>query len=201
MPELFSPGYFYQNQLREAGFRSVGENVRIAKNCTIIGVENISIGDNVIIDGYCTIVAVGTGWLRLGSHIHIGSYSHLSAGDGIEMQDFSGLSQGVRIYSRTDDYSGNSLTNPTIPPNYSKIIRGTVTLEKHVIIGSGTVVLPKVTLAEGAAVGAQSLVTKNLKPWEIYFGSPVKRLKSRSRDLLANEAMLREEINGSASAA
>ncbi len=36
----------------------------------------------------------------------------LSAGDGIVMEDFSGLSQGVRIYSRTDDYSGKFLTNP-----------------------------------------------------------------------------------------
>ena len=31
------------------------------------------------------------------------------------MKDFSGISQGVKIYSNNDDYSGNFMTNPTVP--------------------------------------------------------------------------------------
>ena len=191
---MFNPGYYTENDLTNAGFKSVGKNVSIAKNCTIIGLPNISIGDNVRIDGYCSIIAAGTGYVTLGSYIHMGGYCMLSAGDGIVMDDFSGLSQGVRIYSRTDDYSGKFLTNPTVPEKYIGITQGKVELRKHVIIGSGSVILPKVTIGEGSSVGALSLVTKNLDDWGVYFGSPAKRLKRRSKKLLELEEELRKEF-------
>ncbi|MET4695177.1 acyltransferase [Endozoicomonas lisbonensis] len=189
----FNPGYYSENDLKDAGFKSIGKNVQIAKNCTIVGLENIEIGDNVRIDGYCTIISAGDGWLKIGSYIHIGSYCLLSAGDGIHLSDFSGLSQGVRIYSRTDDYSGKYLTNPTVPAEYTGISKGTVRLGKHVIVGSGSVILPNVTVGEGSSIGAQSLVTKNLEEWGVFFGSPAKRLKRRSKQLLDLEKKLLSE--------
>jgi acetyltransferase-like isoleucine patch superfamily enzyme len=188
----FSPGYYEEHELQAFGFKSLGRNVQIAKNCTIIGLENIEIGSNVRIDGYCSIIAATPGWLRLGSYIHIGGFCFLSAGDGIEMGDFSGLSQGVRIYSRTDDYSGKHLTNPTVPEKYTDTTRGTVALARHVIVGSGSVVLPDLSIGEGSSVGALSLVTKSLEPWGVFVGCPAKRLKDRSTRLLELEAALRQ---------
>jgi acetyltransferase-like isoleucine patch superfamily enzyme len=185
---LFDPGYYNEDDLSDAGFRAIGQNVLIARNCTIIGMENIEIGNNVRIDGYSTIVAAGAGWLKLGSNIHVGAYCLLSAGDGIEMEDFSGISHGVRIYSSTDDYSGESLTNPMVPAKYKKVTRGAVVLRKHVIVGSGSVILPGVVVGEGSSIGALSLVTKNIEPWGVCFGSPAKRLKRRSKKLLELEA-------------
>jgi len=187
---MFDSGYYTETELREAGFKSVGKNVSIAKNCTIIGVENISLGNNVRIDGYCSLVAADTGYLKLGSFIHIGSYCYLSAGSGIVMNDFSGLSQGVCIYSKSDDYSGKHLTNPTVPQEFLGVIEGTVELGRHVIIGSGSVILPQVTIGEGSSVAALSLVTKSLDSWGVYIGCPAKRLKARRKDLLELEKEL-----------
>ena len=76
MTNPFQPGYYDEKELAAFGFKSVGSNVRVARNCTIVGLENISIGSNVRIDGYTAIVAAGTGWVSLGSYIHIGC--HLS---------------------------------------------------------------------------------------------------------------------------
>lgn len=194
MDNPFNPGYYRDDELANFGFKSIGTNVMIAKNCTIVGLENISIGSNVRIDGYSAIIAPGEGWINIGSFIHISGWCYLSAGDGIIMEDFSGLSQGVKVYSRTDDYTGHHLTNPTVPEKYTGITRGTVTLKKHVIIGSGTVILPKVTIGEGSSVGAQSLVTRSLESWGVYFGSPVKRLKARSQRLLELENELMKEL-------
>lgn len=188
---MFEPGYYTDEDLKDAGFKSLGKNVAISKNCTILGIPNISIGDNVRIDSYCSIFATGTGYLTLGSYIHIGGYSALSAGSGIVMGDFSGLSQGVKIYSRTDDYSGKVLTNPTVPPEFTGITEGKVTLGRHVIVGAGSVILPGAEIGEGASIGALSLVTKDLEEWNVYFGSPAKKLKSRSRELLNLEGQLR----------
>lgn len=183
----FDVGFFTEHELKNLGFKRLGNNVSIAKNCTIIGLQNISIGDNVRIDGYSTIVAAGDGFLNIGSFIHIGGYSLLSAGAGITMNDFSGISQGVRVYSKTDDYTGAYLTNPTVPPKYTGVTSGEVVLGRHSIIGSGTVILPKVTIGEGASVGALSLVTKSLADWGVYFGSPARRIRNRKKDLLALE--------------
>lgn len=192
----FDPGYYSEHDLKDAGFKALGSNVSIARNCTIIGLENIEIGSNVRIDGYCSIIAAGQGWFKLGSYTHIGGYCYLSAGEGIRMDDFSGLSQGVRIYSKSDDYSGKYLTNPTIPEKYTGITSGTVILGRHVIIGSGSVILPKVMIGEGSSVGALSLVNRNLDSWGVYWGCPVKRLKDRSKRLLELEAELRDETAG-----
>ena len=58
------------------------------------------------------------------------------------------------------------------------------------IIGSGSTILPRVILAEGAAVGSMSLVNKSLEEWGIYAGIPCKRVKDRKREVLEKEKLL-----------
>lgn len=185
----FDSGYYESSELRHFGFKSVGEDVKVAKNATLIGLANISLGSHVRIDGH-VVIAANSGTLDLGNYIHIGGGCFLGCVGGIKMEDFSGLSQGVRIYSGTDDYSGRALTNPTVPHHYLKIHVAPVVLGRHVIVGSGTVILPGVVVGEGSSVGALSLVTKSLDPWGMYFGAPAKRLKGRSQKLLELERLL-----------
>ncbi|WP_347505904.1 acyltransferase [Pseudomonas anguilliseptica] len=191
----FDPGYYTSDQLVNIGFKTVGVNVRVAKNCTIIGLENIEFGDNVRIDGHCTIIAAGSGFAKIGSFVHIAGYCGIYAGSGVVLEDFSGLSAGVKIYTGTDDYSGRTLTNPTVPAKYTGVTSGLVTLRRHVIVGAGTVILPRVTANEGASVGALSLVTKDLESWSIYSGTPARKLRDRSRDLLELERELLAEVS------
>ena len=194
MNNPFDTGYYTEKDLINSGFKSIGYNVKIAKNCTIMGLNNISIGNNVIIDAYCTICAVGYGELTIGSFIHIGGYCLLSAGDGIFIDDFSGLSQGVKIYSRSDDYSGKYLTNPTVPEKYTGHTSGPVSLKQHVIIGAESIILPNVTIGEGSSVGALSLISRNLPEWGMFSGRPLKRLGSRSKKMLELSEELTNEI-------
>ena len=192
LENTFDQGYHSTEQLREMGFKYVGNNVQIAKNCTIIGLENISLGENIRIDGGVSI-ACASGYLKVGSYVHIGSGCHITCAGGVELSDFSGLSQGVRIYSGSDDYSGNSLTNPTLPNKYLNIIVKSVLIGRHVIIGSGSVVLPGVKIGNGTSVGALSLVTKSLEEWGVYVGAPAKRIKARKKALLEQEKLLLDE--------
>ncbi len=192
--KTFNTGYYSERDLAEAGFKSLGKNVRIAKNCTIIGLKNISIGNNVIIDAYCTICAVGDGILEIGSFVHIGGYCLLSAGDGIFIEDFSGLSQGVKVYSRSDDYTGKYLTNPTVPEKYKGLTHGPVRLGKFAIIGAESIVLPNVTIGEGSSVGALSLISRNLPEWGMFSGHPLKRLGDRSKKMLELHVELMNDL-------
>jgi acetyltransferase-like isoleucine patch superfamily enzyme len=66
-----------------------------------------------------------------------------------------------------------------------------VHLGKHVIVGTGSTILPGVTIGEGAAIGAMSLVTKDIQPWKIAVGIPAKEIKERDRGLLQLEEHLK----------
>ena len=179
--------FYDREELEQIGFAKVGKNVLISRKASIYSPHLIEIGNNVRIDDFCIL----SGRIRIGNHVHIASGCYLFAGEyGIEMEDFSGLSSRVVIYALTDDYSGKYLTNPTVPNKFRNIIGGKVHLGKHVIIGTGSTILPGVTIGEGAAVGAMSLVTKNIQAWRIAIGIPAKEVKERQKDLLSLEKEL-----------
>ena len=57
----------------------------------------------------------------------------------------------------------------------------------------GSIVLPGVTLAEGAGVGALSLVKEDVGPFEMVGGVPARRIGTRARTVLELEGKLRRE--------
>jgi acetyltransferase-like isoleucine patch superfamily enzyme len=159
----------------------------------IISPEAISIGDSVIIDDF--VFFMGGELSVLHSFIHIGSFTSITGGGELVMEDFSGLSSGVRIYTGNEDYSGGSLTNPAVPAPYRIPVRSFVHIGKHCIIGSNSVVLPGVTMGEGAAIGANSLVLHDCKPWTIYAGSPCREIRIRPKvEILQKEEQLRRDL-------
>jgi galactoside O-acetyltransferase len=110
------------------------------------------------------------------------------------IDDYSGLSSGVRVFTGNDDYSGQWMTHPTVPGAYRKPLRSYVRIEKHVIVGANTVILPGVTIGEGVAIGANSLIKKDCEPWTVYFGTPARAVKARPREkILELESRLRTE--------
>lgn len=168
------------------GFASVGTNVQISDKVSFYGINRIDLGSNVRIDDFC-VLAAGVGGIQVGNNVHIAVGSLLVGAGKITLADFVGLSSRISIYSSSDDYSGACLTNPTIPSEYTGVTHADVFLGKHVIVGSGSVILPGVVLEEGVAVGALSLVHKRCEAFGIYAGNPAKRIKERKRDLLELE--------------
>lgn len=195
MQNPFDPGYYCSEELRGFGFAHVGENVQIAKNCTIIGLEHISIGDHVRIDGFTALIASAP--MRFGNHVHIGGHCHFVAAEPLTFGDFGGTSQGVRIYTASDDYTGRGLMGPMVPAHTRRPTRTPITLGDYAVIGANSVILPRGDIGEGSVVGANSLVSKPLPPWGVYFGSPVQLLKPRLRDVerLAAEVRAREPVH------
>jgi galactoside O-acetyltransferase len=88
------------------------------------------------------------------------------------------------VYSSTDDYSGNYLTNHTVDEKFTNIISGEVVLGKHVIVGAGTVILPNVKIGDYSAVAGLSLVAKNVEEFKIVGGIPSKVIKEREKNLI-----------------
>ncbi|WP_138380610.1 acyltransferase [Luteithermobacter gelatinilyticus] len=176
--------FLSDKEVRKLGFKKIGVNVKISDRASIHDAFQIEIGDNSRIDDYCVI----SGKVKIGRNVHIAVFCNLAGGtEGIVMEDFSGLAYGCHVFSQSDDYSGRTMTNPTIPTEFKKEIKGAVYIGRHCILGTNSIVFPGVTLAEGTAVGASAVVTKSTDPWHIYIGNPAKKIKKRRKDLLELE--------------
>ncbi|MBZ4191515.1 hypothetical protein K7B07_21555 [Niabella sp. 3A5MI-3] len=74
--------------------------------------------------------------------------------------------------------------NHKIPPNCGQIFHSghdnkKVTIGKDVWIGASCIILPGVTIGDGAIVAAGSVVTKDVAPFTIVAGVPSKEIKKR----------------------
>jgi dTDP-4-amino-4,6-dideoxy-D-glucose acyltransferase len=176
--------FYSESELENLGFKSIGDKVLISRKASFYGEKNISLGNNIRIDDFCIL----SGKIDIGNFVHIGAGTYLFGGEeGITFKDFAGCSPHVSIFTSSENYSGNSLTNPTVPEEYRILNKGPVMIEKYVIIGTGSVVLPSLVIREGSAIGTLSLVDKNTDPWRIYFGAPIRPIKKREKKLLELE--------------
>jgi len=179
-----SSNSFYTNEeLLGIGFKFIGSNVLISRKASIYSPENITIGDNVRIDDF-TILSASGGSIEIKNHIHIASFCNLIGKGGIVMDDYSGLSSRVSLYSATDDFSGNYLIGPTMEESCINVTTGLVVISKYATVGTSSTVFPNVTMGEGSILGSHSFANKNLVPWNVYLGCPAKRLMKRKSGLL-----------------
>lgn len=173
--------YYTYEQLKKFGFKFLGKNVKISDKASIYDFNQIEIEDNSRIDDFCVI----SGKVKIGRNVHITPMCLVGGGEkGIIFEDFTTIAYGVKIFTQSDDYIGETMCNSTIPKKFKNEFKKEVILKRHSIVGAGSIIMPGVTLNEGTSIGAMSLVLKSTEPWSIYVGSPVKKLKSRKKNLL-----------------
>jgi dTDP-4-amino-4,6-dideoxy-D-glucose acyltransferase len=185
--------YYSDEELDSLGLGRVGRNVRIDRSTIILNPAGLCIGDHTRIDAFCLISAFGPG-VSMGRNVHIAAGVYIFGGGGVAIEDFAGVSARSVIFSTNDDYSGEHLTGPTVPPEFRAVAAAPVRICRHVVVGAGSIVLPGITLGEGSACGAQSVIKQDVSPFTIVAGSPARPVKERSQRLLAVEAdFLRRE--------
>lgn len=184
-----------EKAIKEIGFKHYGRNVKISDKASIYNAGNISIGDHTRIDDFC-VLSAGEGGIEIGRNVHIAVFDSLIGKGRIFISDFANLSSRISIYSSNDDYSGKYMTNPTIPEQYTNVTYGDVFIGKHVIIGSGSIVLPNISIGQGTSIGALSLVNRNCDDFAIYAGIPIKKIGTKSKEHLELEVHYLNEKYG-----
>ncbi len=164
-----------------------GSSVKVYPTAKIVGHHHMDLGSHIIIDDFTLIMANDE--TKIGSFVHIGAFSSIMGGGKLVMEDYSGISAGVRLWTGNDAYDGTALANPTIPDDLRAVSRSFIEIGKFCIVGSNSVVLPGVKLGEGAIVGANSLVKEDLEPWTINVGSPTRVVKLRRKEGILARAM------------
>ncbi len=183
--------YLTEVEISKMGFKKVGQNVKISSKASIYNCELIEIGDNSRIDDFCVV----SGKIKIGKYVHITPFCLLAGGKlGVIIDNFSTLAYGAYVFTKSDDYLGEYMTNSLIPDRYKGVTEQRVHIKEHVIIGARSLVLPGVVLEQGVSLGANTLVLKQTEPWSVYIGSPAKKLKKRSRALLKHEELFLKEI-------
>ena len=183
-------------QLNAAGFAALGSDVRIEDSVLILGAGHIRLGSHIRIDAF-SVISAGPAELTIGNHVHLAVGVRVFAGSGVSIGPFVSLSAGVCVYSASDDYSGGALTNPTVPIDMRDVTARPVTMERHAIVGAGSVILPGVRLGEGASVGALTLVHRSVPEFAVVSGNPMRQIgHARRARLLALEAELLRRENG-----
>ncbi len=176
--------YLSQQALNEMGFAFLGRDVKISDKASIYNADQIRIGDHSRIDDFCVV----SGRVEIGRNVHIAPLCLIAGGKpGITFADFSGLAYGVKVFAQSDDYSGATMTNPTVPGHYKSEYFAAVHLGRHAIVGTGSVICPGVELGEGTAIGAMALVMTSTDPWTIHAGVPARKIRDRKSDLLKLE--------------
>lgn len=142
--------------------------------------ELVEVHEGARIDSFVKIEG-GRG-VYVGPHVHIGSMAHVNIGGGRVILEYgSVVGPGAKIVAGTNTPMGISMS-VSAPQELQYIQRDFVILKRLSFVATGAIVLPRVTLGEGAVLAAGSVAVKDVPPWEIWGGSPAIKIRDRDRE-------------------
>ena len=195
----YNSDFLSSRDLRTLSFKKLGKNVLISKNAIIIGANNISLDDNVRIDAFTFLISP-KGFIKIGKFTHISTHVLISGHCGFKLGKFSGLGSGVKIYTSSEDYSGEGICNLNLSTKkinfskFQKIIENQVNIGDHTNIGANSVILPGSVIGKNSSISACSIVKAKLKGGYIYMDSPLKPILKKSTKNIFFEKKLKKKI-------
>ena len=118
--------------------------------------------------------------LKIGKYSMITWFSLIEGGATTVIGDRVFVGPGTKILTSTYKLHG-VFAAENLPENYQEIMYGDITIENDAYIGANCTIMPGVTIHEGAVIGANALVNKDVEPWGIYVGSPCKKIGERQK--------------------
>jgi acetyltransferase-like isoleucine patch superfamily enzyme len=136
------------------------------ENNTIIVESGVGISNgNIIIRGKECIIQIGKkttfGGVRI---VNVGCNNTISIGNGCLFSDY------IEIWGSDTHYIYNNIGNLINMPK-------PIYIHDNVWVGSHVTILKGVRIGEGAIIGMNSVVTKDIEPACIYAGNPVKCIR------------------------
>ena len=160
-------------------FKKAGSNLKIFDLAKIVKPEVIEIGDYSEIDDF-TFIYGGKG-IKIGRYVHISRFVSIIGGGELYLGDYTVLADGSRILTGTDSYNSGARMSTCLPIEQRNVKISFVHIEKDAFVGTNSIVHPGVTIGEGAIIGSNSLVLKDIEPWTINVGSPCRVIGHRPK--------------------
>lgn len=131
----------------------------------------IKLGNNSCIHRKCRFFHIGKCFIGKNSVVNFGCY--LDNRRGITIGNNVGIAHNTKIYTL-----GHNLNSPTFETKGAPVF-----IEDNVFIFSNSLIMPGVTIHEGAIILAGSVVTKDVDAYTIVGGNPAKYIKDRQREI------------------
>jgi maltose O-acetyltransferase len=137
----------------------------------IAGIFKIKIGDNSSIHIPIRIYALGN--LTVGENTIINHSCYLDNRNGIYIGNNVSISHCCKIYTLGHDIDDEIFYTKGAP----------VVIEDFAVIFPNSIIMPGVKIGKGAVVYPGSVVTKDIKEYEVVGGNPAKYIKERNHNL------------------
>lgn len=119
--------------------------------------------------------------ISFGSRVDVGENVVIRGGGGISMGDDVLIAAGAAILSQG---------HPIEPPRWGRVVSGSIRIGNEVWIGTNAVVLPGVTIGNGAIVAAGAVVSRDVPPYSIVAGVPAKVIRNIATPSKSSEERL-----------
>ncbi len=125
----------------------------------------------------------GDGSIVLGSDSYIGELSTVQASKGymVKIGKGSNISHNVRIYTQTS-VANSDFSKKPVPSKYGDVIIG-----DYCWIGANVFINPGIEIGDNSVIGANSVVTRNIPPGEIWGGVPARVIRKKEIALVAGK--------------
>ncbi len=153
--------------------------VRFGTGVILRGAERIACGRDVFIDhrAYlnCGTINERRGYIRLGDRVEIGPYCVLWGAGGLEIGDDVHLGAHVHVATQ----QGRRVSAAALGPGaVLPVDCAPVRIGDRVLIYSGAIVVPGVTIGHDAAVAAGAVVVDDVEPYALVAGVPARVVSS-----------------------
>lgn len=113
---------------------------------------------------------------HVGKNTFFGDYVRMdtSYADMIYIGDYTHITSGCRLLCHQRDLTGYCVGDNAADLGYKT---GEIHIGKGVMVGMETIIMPGVTIGDGAIIGAGSIVTRDIPAWTIATGRPAKVVK------------------------
>lgn len=156
-----------------------GAGAAIFEPVVILKPEKITLMDGARVDAF-TKLEGGQG-IYIGRGVHLASFCHIGIGGGqVVLDDYSAFASGAKVLSGSAQIDALSMS-ASAPPDMQITKRTLTTIGKYACLLTNAVVLPGITVGEGAVVGAGAVATRSIPAWEIWAGVPARKIGERPR--------------------
>jgi acetyltransferase-like isoleucine patch superfamily enzyme len=158
----------------KAALPGLHASVQLDGPIIVTGTARITIGNETRIGGDVELGTEESGELFLGRNVRINRGSTLFAYDKLSIGDDTLIGEFVTIRDANHGIAADA------PVRQQGHIAEAIEIGSDVWIGRGAVILPGVTIGNGAIIGANSVVTRPIEAGMIAVGSPARVIKPRS---------------------
>jgi UDP-2-acetamido-3-amino-2,3-dideoxy-glucuronate N-acetyltransferase len=138
-------------------------------------VQTLQIGENTIIWQFCVILKNAIIGKNCNINYNVFIENDVIIGDNVTIKPGVQIWDGVTIEDDVFIGPNVTFTNDLIPRSKVYPIQFSKTfIKKGASVGANSTIIAGIEIGEYALIGAGSVITKNVRPFSVYYGNPAK---------------------------